>query len=231
MTGIYKITNPKGKVYIGQSINIDARKKYYKSLRCKNQTKIYNSLLKYGFDNHIFDVICFCDISELNKLERHYQENYNSVEKGLNCRLTNTKDKSGILSKETKLKISKANLGKVISQEIKLKISENTRKGMTVEGKKRLSDLRKNQIVSKETRLKMSIKSKGRFHSKETKENLSKNRFGLLNPNAKIVLDLNTGVFYNTAKELSDLLGINYNTLKHYITGYIKQDKYNFKYV
>ncbi len=32
MIGIYKITNPEGKIYIGQSIDIDRRFKEYKRL-------------------------------------------------------------------------------------------------------------------------------------------------------------------------------------------------------
>ena len=171
MSGIYKITNPKGKVYIGQSVNVVARKKYYKYLRCKNQTKIYNSLKKYGFENHIFEQVCYCDVSELNELERYYQEFYNSVENGLNCRMTNTKDKSGFLSEETKNKIRNVNLGKKHSEETKLKISEKTKKGMTKEGKEKLSLFRKTFQISEETKIKMSIKSKGRLHTLETKKN------------------------------------------------------------
>ena len=47
-SGIYKITNPKNKVYIGQSKDIIKRWYYYKTLHCKSQIKLYNSLLKYG---------------------------------------------------------------------------------------------------------------------------------------------------------------------------------------
>jgi len=57
MIGIYKITNPKGKIYIGQSINIKRRFNEYKRLNCSQQPKIYNSLLKYGSDNHKFEII------------------------------------------------------------------------------------------------------------------------------------------------------------------------------
>jgi len=46
MVGIYKITSPSGKIYIGQSINIEKTWKYrYKNLNaCKRQTILYNSL-------------------------------------------------------------------------------------------------------------------------------------------------------------------------------------------
>ena len=50
MQGIYKITNPKGKIYIGQSVNIEKRFSSYKSIRnCHYQIKLFNSLKKYGF--------------------------------------------------------------------------------------------------------------------------------------------------------------------------------------
>ena len=48
MVGIYRIINPKGKIYIGQSTNILKRKSSYKGYRCKDQISIYRSLKKYG---------------------------------------------------------------------------------------------------------------------------------------------------------------------------------------
>lgn len=57
MVGIYKITSPSGRVYIGQSFNIKERKRQYKHLNCKAQPKLYNSFIKYGFTNHEFDIV------------------------------------------------------------------------------------------------------------------------------------------------------------------------------
>lgn len=42
--GIYKITNPKGKIYIGQSIDIDKRINTYRLMHCKDQKLLYNSI-------------------------------------------------------------------------------------------------------------------------------------------------------------------------------------------
>jgi group I intron endonuclease len=126
MTGIYIIINPKGLAYIGQSININKRISYYKRLnkQLKGQTKLYNSLIKYGVDNHYFNIICECKESELNKKERYYQEYYDVLNNGLNCVLTKTKDKSGKMSEETKGKISKALKGVVRSDEYLLNLSK-----------------------------------------------------------------------------------------------------------
>jgi hypothetical protein len=100
MIGIYKITNPKGRVYIGQAVNIYKRKQSYEKLKCKGQPRLYASLVKYGFSEHIFEVAEQCSIEELNKRERYWQDYYNVVsESGLNCKLTKTDDRSGKISK------------------------------------------------------------------------------------------------------------------------------------
>lgn len=106
MIGIYKITSPSNKVYIGQTTNYAKRYSAYKNHRCKGQPKLYNSLNKYGFENHKIELILECLESELNYYERYYQEYYNSVLDGLNLRYTATTDKSGFMSNETKQKMS-----------------------------------------------------------------------------------------------------------------------------
>jgi group I intron endonuclease len=113
MIGIYKITNPKGRIYIGQSINLEKRKENYSSLRdCKGQPRIYASLVKYGFSEHIFEVVEQCEVGELNIRERHWQDFYNVLGKvGLNCRLTKTEDRSGYCSPEVGRKVSQAKKG------------------------------------------------------------------------------------------------------------------------
>ena len=60
--GIYKITSPTNRIYIGSSNDIYNRWCSYKNLKCKSQTKLYNSLLKYGAENHIFEIIENCSI-------------------------------------------------------------------------------------------------------------------------------------------------------------------------
>jgi len=84
--GIYKITSPSGKIYIGKSIDIIKRFKNYKNLQCKKQIKLYHSLMKHGYNNHLFDIIHECNMDELSNLEKHYIKFYNSVntEHGLN---------------------------------------------------------------------------------------------------------------------------------------------------
>ena len=62
MIGIYKITSPSGKVYIGQSRNIENRFLQYKNKHCRFQFRLYNSFNKYGVENHVFEIIEECEI-------------------------------------------------------------------------------------------------------------------------------------------------------------------------
>lgn len=82
MTGIYKITNKiNGKIYIGQSKNIQQRwldHKHYADERRGNSI-IHKAIRKYGIDNFSFDVEIECDASELNDLEKYYIELYNTI--------------------------------------------------------------------------------------------------------------------------------------------------------
>lgn len=140
MIGIYKITSPSKKIYIGQSIDIDKRFLYYKQLKCKYQTRLYNSFKKHGVDKHKFEIIVKCEPFELNDKERYYQDLYSVTNKdGLNCRLTESLDRTGEFSTETKLKMSLSGIGKSVSPETRLKIS------LSSKGKMK-SDFTKNKI-------------------------------------------------------------------------------------
>jgi group I intron endonuclease len=87
-SGIYKITNPTGKVYIGQTRNIQRRIRYY-LYSVPKTTKIGRSILKYGIENHIVQVL---ELTEnLEERELYYIHKYNSVEEGLNCIYRNYK--------------------------------------------------------------------------------------------------------------------------------------------
>lgn len=224
MIGIYKITSPTGKIYIGQSVNIENRISKYRTETCKEQPKLYRSLLKYGFKNHKFEIICECNICDLNDKERFYQDLYDCIGKnGLNCMLTKAKDRSGKSSLETKMKISINNtrpfLGKKHSLESRIKMS-NSLKGKQV---------RLGAILSEETKDKIRQKAIGRKHSDEAKLKMSNARRGkdysrLHCNNKKIILNLSTGVFYIGLLEASIYCNINIHTLKRKLNGTFKNN-------
>lgn len=86
MIGIYKITSPSNKVYIGLSKDIESRWKGY-SIEKKTlpqQKKLYYSFKKYGIVNHKFEVIEECNIQDLEEREIFYIKLYDSFNLGLN---------------------------------------------------------------------------------------------------------------------------------------------------
>lgn len=93
MMGIYKFENKvNGKIYIGQSVDLERRykshKNNYKNPNCSSYENIfYKALRKYGFENFSYEILEeFENISkeELNELEIKYIKEYNSYENGYN---------------------------------------------------------------------------------------------------------------------------------------------------
>jgi len=127
MVGIYKITNPKNQVYIGSSKEIEVRFRRYKKLSCKTQPKIYNSLIKYGVENHTFEVLEECSFNELYKKENYYGILFNVLDRklGLNLVLPGENDIKFIISEESKINRSICQIGKKASIETRIKLSKS----------------------------------------------------------------------------------------------------------
>lgn len=127
--GIYKITSPTGKIYIGQGIDCYHRWMCdYKSIeRCKEQRKLYNSLKKYGWEAHSFEIILECPKQDLNAWEEYYIKKYDTfnTSHGLNLQ-----SGGGVfeMSDETKKKMSESQKRIRLTEEAKKKLSAK-RKG------------------------------------------------------------------------------------------------------
>lgn len=172
--GIYKITSPTKKIYVGQSVNIKKRFRDYKSLQCIAQKKLYSSLLKYGFDNHVFEIIEECSRENLNEKEIYYIELYQCFDSkfGLNLRSGGHR---GVLSEEAKKRIGELQKGEKNHNWGK-KASDTTRKKMSdakigekhwafgqktsTEVKEKISKARLGHKVSEETIIKMRLSAK-----------------------------------------------------------------------
>jgi group I intron endonuclease len=140
--GIYKITSPNNKIYIGQSTNIQKRYSKYKTNQNKSQVKIYNSITKYGWDLHLFEVLEECSIENLQSRETFWKEYYINTFGWNNMLFFNIIDgKGGYLSESIKEKMRKPKH----SEDFKKNQSEN-KKGKPIhtdEYKKWLSEDRK----------------------------------------------------------------------------------------
>jgi len=178
--GIYKITSPKGRVYIGQSTDILKRWKSHKHNYKRFNWLLYNSFKKYGFDKHKFEIVTECASEELNELERYYQEIYNCLGKGgLNCILTKSSDKTGAMSTETKLKLSIALTGKVRTPEQKERLRKIvTGRKHSEETKNKIREFGIGRKMPREGVIKSVNARRGFKHSDETKKILREKNIG-----------------------------------------------------
>jgi group I intron endonuclease len=133
MIGIYKITNPNGKVYIGQAVNIKNRISKYKWLSAAaKQPKIFRSLQKHGWENHNWEVLEECELDKLDELEAFHKQNHideSGWGEALFCQIHDAvRGKS--LPQSTKDKIGKSNTGKVRSEEAKKRMIESRTRGI-----------------------------------------------------------------------------------------------------
>lgn len=118
MIGIYKITSPSKKIYIGQSIDIEKRWFFYKKLHCKKQVKLYHSFLKYGVNKHKFEIVQLCEKEQLNELEKYYVDLFQTFNNKYGLNLQDGGGANASMSEETKIKIGLANKGRIISYEM-----------------------------------------------------------------------------------------------------------------
>lgn len=193
--GIYKITNPKEHVYIGLSDNIFVRwDRAYRRYGCASQPKLYNSLKKYGWENHTFEIIHVCEYDELNQWEAYYGKLYGTPgPMGLNLRECG--GNYGKWSEEVKLKImenhwtrtdkateiinkiSLAHKGKNLSEEHKENISKGlilAERTMSPENLALLMASRIGSHHTDESKKLISIGNTGKKRTQEVKDMISR---------------------------------------------------------
>lgn len=126
IVGIYKITNLiDGKVYIGQTVNYNKRKKrHLSSLKNGNHHNehLQRAFDKHGEDSFKIELIKKCNIEELDKLERYYIKELDACnhDKGYNMMYGGQRYRN--FTKEVRLKMSEAGKGRKFTYEHKKKI-------------------------------------------------------------------------------------------------------------
>jgi group I intron endonuclease len=180
MPVIYKITSPSNKIYIGQTWNWYKRKSNYRGAFCEGQVFLYHSLIKYGFDSHITEIIedLLENISqeELDNREIYWWNYY----KDLGFEMLNIKEpgRGGKHSEETKRKISNNGKGRIPWNK-GMKYSEEMSKRM-------ISYLKRNPPgwkMPEEAKKKIGLANKGRIYprkpcSEETKRKIAESNRG-----------------------------------------------------
>lgn len=124
--GVYKITSPSQRVYVGSSVNLRSRYNTYKNYPSKKQKLLFRSINKYGFEQHSFEILCLCEPSERLKKERFYGDAYKSLSTfgGLNLILPMSDDSPAIYSEQTIKLFSEIGKNRKYSAETRLKFSQ-----------------------------------------------------------------------------------------------------------
>ncbi len=231
---VYMITSPTSRIYVGSTSQaLNSRWEDYKSLNCKMQIKLYNSFIKYGVENHIFEEIWSGDINEMLQKEAILGNFYNVLDnvKGLNLKLPKINDVYQCVSDETKNKIRRSHLGKKMPDSTRQAIRkanlgrkvEYKKKNLSIEQRLVLSNnakkigLGKNKvIISSKGREKLRLLAKNRIHTKEENLKVSdKNSISISQ------YDLNGNFIRNwkSAREVYNILNFSYKNIQSVCSG------------
>jgi len=193
-SGIYRWNNLiTDKSYIGSSISLGGRfSNYYSPAFLKNRIKkgssiIYNSLLKYGYNNFSIDILEYCEPNVLIKREQYYID---------------------ILKPEYNIsKIAGSRLGTKQSKETKKLISSALKN-------RKFSDISKEKMrIAVKLRIGAKTSFFGKTHTIETKNRLSL----INSLPVKIMnIETNTGKYFSSNIKAAKYLGIGVSTLRRY---------------
>jgi group I intron endonuclease len=209
MIGIYKITNPENKIYIGLSKNIELRWKSYKSKSGMAKNSSFKlSLDKYKYEEHTFEIIeeVVNDNKLLREREKYWINYYQSNINGLNDNRGGCGTSSH--TSESKLKISNALKGKPKPEDFGEKRSKSF---YTEEWKNKVSKSNK----GRKSPMKGKIgPNNGKVMSIEQKLKISKSNKGKPKPKnfllerKKQVICLNNNQIYESISEAAKYLNL-----------------------
>jgi len=209
--------------YIG--IGKSMRRPYRKDSRSNMWTNYVN---KYGYEVDIL----FNDISyeRAKEIEILLIKIYGRRDIGTGCLVNHTNGGDGNIgfkhTEEAKIKISEMQKGKKLSEETKKKMSETKRNDEKL--KEQIRNLAKSKIGTKYSKERCDNISKGRLKANLKMSEEHKNK--LMNVNKKLILNLETGIYYLGTREAAATINMNHKYLAKRLNG-IQQNNTSFIYV
>lgn len=203
---IYMITNSiNAKIYVGQTWKT-AEERFARHcaesrwLNTKNMPIVF-AIKKYGQDKfqvQVLEIIKDATQNDADTREIYWVNEKNSFSpNGYNLRAGQS---SGVLSEESRRKISKANTGRKISEETRRRLREShLGHKQSPETKKKLSDIHRGRIFSDDHRKKIGAANKGRKFSDSTKKKMSlrklKYNYRIVSPTGEVYFTDNLTIF------------------------------------
>lgn len=182
MIGIYCIRNTiNNKRYIGCSRNISKRFNRHKNLLMSNKHfnyKLQNDFNTYGIDSFEFLILLECENDKLELLEEKYINVFNSIDKGYNIRPNNY-----VITDEMKLKISESTKLAMQSDIVKSKLNKEIKEDTRIKISNSLKEYYKNNPQAKIKISDSKKGKKGRTFTEKEKELLR----GSNNGNSKVL--------------------------------------------
>lgn len=201
MIGIYKITNPKGDIYIGQSLDIDRRKYEHEKDKRSSHLPLKSSIIEYGWKQHKFDIVHELPQDVTKEVLDNYEILYIDLYRSCGIVVLNVREGGsfGTHSEETKKKLSekgkgnKRLLGHKHSEETKLKMSiSHIGLNTWIKGRKWTEQEKLNASIARtgkshkkkdyrhspERIEQIRLFSTGRVKSQETKDKISNSKKG-----------------------------------------------------
>jgi hypothetical protein len=110
---IYVLLCPKKCAYVGQTTDPINRKSRYKTIRCKNQRLVYDSLLAHGYDAHEFKILMQLPDSATRSDLDYYETFFFEVYQSNGYKMLNLKSTgwNGVPGEDTRRRQSESHKG------------------------------------------------------------------------------------------------------------------------
>ena len=180
ISGIYSIKNIlDNKRYVGQTINLEKRKIcHFHSLKNNSHFnfKLQGDFNKYGENNFLFEILVYCEPTELTKYEQSFVNFYKS--NIYNILLDCVNSQQGIkMSEETRKKMSISHKGILAGEK-----HPNFGKHLSEETRKKISNKKSKENNPMFGKTGKNHPNYGKHFSEETKEKMSNIKLGKNNP-------------------------------------------------
>jgi len=224
MVGVYKITSPSGRIYVGSSISLKNRIKNYKSNSLSLQRKLSASLKKYTAQLHTFELLEMCCKENVRSRERfHCLKNDVLGKFNLNLKIPYENDGYESVSEQTRKKMSESKKGEKNNMYgMSGELSPNFGKKMSEEFCKKASE----RVSGKNHPM------YGKKHSEETRAKLKANSRHISrgsHSQAKKVICIETGKIWNCAVDCFTEVGLRKDQLYKMLNNKLKSPpKYKY---